>query len=508
MNILVPMAGTDQFFRPDEFFFPKPLVEIAGRPMIELVIENLRAGLPEARFIFVVKAADAARFSLESVVRLAAGGHAEVVRLDADTQGALCTCLMAAGAIDPEAPLVLSNADHILDGGWGAPFAALSASGADGGVVTFDSVHPRWSYVERDPHSGLVVEAAEKRVISRRAIAGFYYYARGRHFLEAAHRAILNGATTNGHFYISATLNEMILAGQRVIDVPVPAARYHSFYSPHKVAEYERGLQPRGQPDIADAGPPTLVIPMAGQGQRFADRGYTLPKPFIDVAGAPMIERVLDNLAVPGARVVLLARAEHLEAAPLLAARLAARPGVTIQRVDRATEGAACTVLLARAHFDGDRPLLIANCDQIIDARIADFLADAAARNLDGSILVFRDPQRDRKWSFAKTGPGGLVQQVREKEPISDLATVGLYYFRRGHDFVAAAADMIARNERVNGEFYTCPVYNHAIAAGLRIGVFEIPAGAMHGIGTPEDLEAFLARAHAARRLPGGSDAA
>ncbi len=119
--------------------------------------------------------------------------------------------------------------------------------------------------------------------------------------------------------------------------------------------------------------------------------------------------------------------------------------------------------------------------------------ARAFDRGLDGSILVFRDDDRDPKWSFAEVDAGGIVVRVAEKQPISDLATVGIYLFRRGRDFVAAAADMIANNDRVNGEFYTCPVYNYAIRAGARVGVWEIPQTAMHGLGTPDDLDAFIA---------------
>ena len=124
---------------------------------------------------------------------------------------------------------------------------------------------------------------------------------------------------------------------------------------------------------------------------------------------------------------------------------------------------------------------------------MTDYVQDCLDRGLDGSILVFRDPSLDPKWSFAKVNDDGLVTEVAEKKPISDLATVGIYLFARGRDFVSATADMIATNERVNGEFYTCPVYNYMIANGARIGVYEVPMDAMYGLGTPDDLSEFLA---------------
>ncbi len=402
---------------------------------------------------------------------------------------------MAFDEIDPAAPLIIANSDQVIDVDLAAIVDDFRHRGLDAGVITFDSIHPRWSYVRLEGDA--IVEAHEKKVISRHAIAGFYYFARGADFIAAAEQAILNGAEVDGAYYISAALNEMILAGKAVGSHQIPAAAYHSFYSPEKIAEYVRIAQSAATEDAARAsakGAVTVVIPMAGLGSRFAEAGYDKPKPFIDVAGRMMIERVIDNLAMPGAGYVLLARDSHLEAEPATAATLASRGDVSFLSVKALTEGAACTVLLARAQIDNDRPLLIANCDQIVDFDCAAFVDDCLARGLDGSILVFRDAERDPKWSFARTDAAGLVEEVKEKQPISDLATVGLYFFRRGADFVAAATDMIVRNDRSKNEFYVAPAYNYAIAAGKRIGVYEVDAGAMHGIGTPADLDAYLAR--------------
>lgn len=231
---------------------------------------------------------------------------------------------------------------------------------------------------------------------------------------------------------------------------------------------------------------------MAGEGSRFAQAGYTKPKPFIDVAGKPMIVRVLENLNVPDARFILIARSSHLEAEAELVKQIEQTYNVTFLVVDKTTEGTACTVLFARELINTERPLLIANSDQIVDISIASFVDDCKSRELNGSVLCFEDPERNPKWSFAKLGEDSLVVEVQEKKAISDLATVGIYYFATGKLFVDASIDMIIRNERVNNEFYTCPVYNHAIKQRARIGVFSLERSAMHGIGTPEDLQKYL----------------
>lgn len=235
-----------------------------------------------------------------------------------------------------------------------------------------------------------------------------------------------------------------------------------------------------------------IVIPMAGQGSRFAKAGYEKPKPFIDVDGKPMIVRVLENLAYPDARYILIARKEHIEKEKELVCQIENDFNATFISIDKLTEGTACTVLYARKYINNDEPLLIANSDQIVDINIFDFINDCKNRNLDGSILTFVDEYKDPKWSFAKLDENNLVTEVKEKIVISEFATVGIYLYSRGRDFVDASIDMIINNDRVNDEFYTCPTYNYAIKDGSKIGIYNIEFDQMHGIGTPEDLNLYM----------------
>jgi len=237
-----------------------------------------------------------------------------------------------------------------------------------------------------------------------------------------------------------------------------------------------------------------IVIPMAGEGSRFVTAGYTTPKPFINVNGKTMIELVLDNLAYPDARFILIARKSHMDDQAPLVDRIQSRYNALFISVDRLTQGTACTVLFARKEINNDMPLMIANSDQLVDLCIADFIDDALERQLDGSILTFVDQHKDPKWSFAKLNRHNHVVEVKEKIPISNIATVGIYFFTRGRYFVDAAIDMIIENERVNNEFYTCPTYNYIIREGKKIGVFSIDTEKMHGLGTPGDLDAYLNR--------------
>ena len=237
-----------------------------------------------------------------------------------------------------------------------------------------------------------------------------------------------------------------------------------------------------------------IVIPMAGEGSRFSRVGYKKPKPFIDVNGKPMISLVLQNLSCLDANYVLIAREDHLKQEPKLVKEIEDKYPVTFHPISHLTEGAACTVLHAREFINNDDPLIIANSDQIVDINFQSFVSDSIERKLDGSLMVFIDESKDPKWSFAKIDENAIVQEVKEKEPISNLATVGIYMFNEGKDFVDSAIDMIVNRDQVNDEYYVCPVYNYAIKNNKKFGVFEIPFESMHGLGTPQDLDIYLSK--------------
>ncbi|MEM9274417.1 MAG: glycosyltransferase family 2 protein [Cyanobacteria bacterium P01_F01_bin.143] len=506
MRILIPLAARNPFFPPEEFHFPLPLIEIDRIPIIQLVINNLSAISPDIEFIFVVSAEECRVFSLDNVFRLVTNQRCKIVELPGQTKGSLCSCLMAIEHFNDDQSLIIANPDQLFDLDLSNVIQNFQNRDLDAGVVSFETLHPRWSYIRVD-EANHIIEAAARKVVSRLGIAGLIYFARGQDFASAAMESISNGAAEDGSYHIASTLNEFILKGMKLGHYQVPKELYHSFFVPQKITEYERLLQNKAlnfMPKIRSfrtpiilprkklESPVTVVIPMAGMGSRFVKQGYEKPKPFIDVLGKTMIEQVMDNLAIPRAKYVLLARREHIEQEPEIVSRLQKRDNVKILPVEELTEGTACTVLLARQEIDSEAPLLIANCDQLVEFQCADFIRDCLERDLDGSILVFKDAEMNPKWSFARTDANGMVLEVKEKVAISDLATVGIYLFSKGNDFITSALDMIVHNDRVNGEFYTCPAYNYAIANGKKIGVFEIPSEAMHGLGTPEDLESAL----------------
>lgn len=243
-----------------------------------------------------------------------------------------------------------------------------------------------------------------------------------------------------------------------------------------------------------------IVVPMAGRGSRFANAGYTLPKPLIDIYGHPMIEYVVRNIRPNQEhRFIFICQREHLEKYDLKRDLDRMAPGCAVVTVDHITEGAACTVLLAEQYINNDDALMIANSDQYVDTSIDEYLA--AMGESDGLIMTM--PANDPKWSYIRYDENGFVTLVREKEVISDQATVGIYNYQHGRDFVKYAHQMIDKNIRVNGEFYVAPVYNEMIEAGKKL-VFCDVGEKMYGLGTPEDLESFCLTSPASFALQHG----
>lgn len=230
-----------------------------------------------------------------------------------------------------------------------------------------------------------------------------------------------------------------------------------------------------------------VLIPMAGAGSRFIDAGFSFPKPLIDINGKPMIEVVVNNLSIE-ANYIYLVKSEHYDKYNLEYLLNKITPNCKIIKIDSLTEGAASTSLYAKDLINNEDALIIANSDQFVEWDSREFLYNCFIKNTDGCIAIFNSTHP--KWSYVKINQNGFVSEVAEKKIISDNATVGIYFWLKGSDYVKYAEQMIEKNIRTNNEFYICPVYNEAIEDNKKIGYFYVDK--MWGIGTPEDLEIFL----------------
>jgi len=233
-----------------------------------------------------------------------------------------------------------------------------------------------------------------------------------------------------------------------------------------------------------------ILIPMAGRGSRFEEQGYTDKKPFIDVNGKPMIHRVIKNLGMEFDKeymFILICLQEDFDKYDFTEfEKVIGHNSYDVVVLDDVTEGAAQTVLTAKHLINDDTPLMTMNSDQLVDWDIERLFE--MCEQFDGVIPCFYG--EGNAWSYARTLDNGYVQEVAEKKQISNNATAGYYYWKKGSDFVKYAEQMIKDNSRTNGEFYVAPVYNWAVKDGKRIGVFMVDK--LYSLGTPEDLQEYL----------------
>ncbi len=239
MILLVPMAGVDKAFIQKGHAYGKSLSEIDGKPLIQHVWESLEE-LHPSKVVFVIRKKDAENHSLDHVLKLMVPG-CSVVYSEGLTGGAACTVLLAIEHIEPERELVVVNGDQIIQADLPGIIEKFRESELDAGVIIFDSIHPRWSFVRLD-REGMVAEAAEKRPISRWATAGFFYFRRGKEFVDATMEMIRKDAHTNGQFYVCPALNQMILKHRKIGAQKIPRKAYRSLATPKNVDQFEAEL--------------------------------------------------------------------------------------------------------------------------------------------------------------------------------------------------------------------------------------------------------------------------
>ncbi|WHN16302.1 glycosyltransferase family 2 protein [Campylobacter jejuni] len=236
LNIVVPIAGKSYFFDNEKDGFPKPFIEICGKTMLEHFVKNYE-NVKNKRFIFILKEEDVKRYHLDDAVNVLTKNQSKIIILKNETQGMVCSVLMAIDEISLNDSLLIVNMDQIFKYDLNEIISELSLS--DAGVLSFESIHPRWAYVKCDENN-FVLEAFEKKPVSKNAIAGFYYFNKADFFVKSAFDMIKKDVNYEGKYFIASTLNELILQDKKIINISIDKNRYFTFYSHAKINEYER----------------------------------------------------------------------------------------------------------------------------------------------------------------------------------------------------------------------------------------------------------------------------
>lgn len=236
LKIIIPLAGSSEIFQKAGYLYPKPLIEIKGIPMIQRVIDSTKTINTHYKIIFIIKEEDATKFHLDNTLKLLEP-ECEIIKIKNITKGGLCSVLMAIDKIEKKDSLLILNSDQIIEEDFFKISNYWIENDSDVGVVTFTSVHPRWSYVLTNGKE--IIQTAEKNPISNKAIAGYYYFKSAELFFDYAFNTILNDVQIDGLFYVSPVINEYVLKNKNVNFYEIDNSKYHSFYSPKLISEFE-----------------------------------------------------------------------------------------------------------------------------------------------------------------------------------------------------------------------------------------------------------------------------
>lgn len=472
----------EKLFPAKDCFFPKVLTEINGEALLRVVLKNIVFNINISSIILIADNDILTEYSLDKVCDFGGKPDLKIVPVEGITSGALCTILLAIDLINKNEDVLVANNDIIHRYNIQNSINYFKKKEAEAGVVTFRSAHPKWSYVSLDNEE--VIMAAEKEVISNNAIAGIYWFQRGETMIEMAKDCMINMFHKNKNYYLSGLINSYVIAEKKVLTSAINESAISHLNSIEKVKDYIRDSKSYPKRMIS------LIIPAAGEGSRFAKAKWKDPKPLIDIDGKAMIEHVIEDNAIDIETDIYIAiQKKYSENFKSILKRF---ERLNLIEINTITKGTACTVQRVLENFSSEKEFVVANSDQICSKSTLKMIRHAQESNLDGCIMCFKEPSLDEKWSYVKINRNNYVEKVAEKKAISDLATVGIYYFKSSLDYLCAYSQMIEQDDKVNGEFYTCPVYNYLLALNKKIGIYLISKEEMFGMGTPEDLNLFI----------------
>lgn len=514
MLVFIPMAGTGDRYIRAGYTQPKPLIPVAGKPMIERVLDAFPKDR-ELRYLFGVNRMHAETTDVLSVLRRLRP-DAQVIVMDNHKDGPVRTVLACADALRPDEDVCLNYCDFGVDWSFDAFAAWLDAGKWDGAMSGYRGFHPHslgptlYAYMRNE--GDRVTEIREKHHFTANkfdefASAGLYWFRRGSDLVRLSRELIASGARVNGEYYVSMLMQLLIEQSGRVGVFELD--HFYQWGTPEDLGDYESWSSAMGSIDAfleaarAATTSASLVVPMAGRGQRFVDQGYSDPKPLIDVAGRPMIQRVLECLPRPSSRV-LVAQREHAAASRFrdLVGALPSRTQVV--ELEDVTEGQAITARLGvldgdLARLDLARPLLFAPCD-------TGYLYDLAVwqeheQTSDDELIVWsaRDHLpalwRPQMYGWLHVSADGLVRRVAVKQLVEGVAAAeqqvvtGSFWFPNAHTFLREVEALVADDDRVNGEFYLDTIARRMVERGARVRAFTVDKYLPWG--TPEELKTF-----------------
>ena len=508
MQIVIPMSGFGERFRRAGYSVPKPLIEIEGKPIIAHVVDMFPG---ETNFIFVCAQPhlDEPLYRMEEILR-GISPNGKIVGIASHKLGPIHAVCQVQHLLDPLAPVLVNYCDFTCYWDWPHFKQFVQAAACDGAIPAYRGFHPHslgtTNYAYMREANGWVLDIQEKQPYTNDrmgefASSGTYYFKTAQIMGDAFRAAMRQDLSVGGEFYVSLAYKPM-LAQSRPVAV-YPLQHFMQWGAPEHVAEYNywskafRRLIVQSE-NTSDAGG-SIVVPMSGLGQRFVNEGYALAKPLIPVSGKSMVAQAAHDLP-PARKHVFVLRIDMLGYEDVSNELKRLYPGSTVKTVDRVTEGQACTALIGvnalEEEGESAGPITIGACDNgaLYDLAAYRKLVSSAewdvivwgARGYPNAIFS----PKMFGWIDAQ---GDVVRSISVKKaldrPESDPIVVGTFTFRRAEDFGRAVRRMIARDGRINGEFYIDSCINDAIEMGMKCRLFEVDSYLCWG--TPDDLRTF-----------------
>lgn len=504
MQIVIPMSGRGERFRRAGYPEIKPLIPVDGRPMIAHVIEMFPR---DSDFLFVCARDHLEDTELAAVLEEHAPGRT-IVAIEPHKKGPVHAVLEAEEFLARERPVVVNYCDFSVDWDFADFERFVTSTGCDGCLTAYRGFHPHslgpnlYAYMRSE--GDRMLEIREKHCFTEDrmnefASSGCYYFASGALCLETFREAVSVGLETRGEFYASSPYQLLVEQGR---DVRIyELRRFLQWGTPEDLEEYQGWshllVRDRDWAPDPTPRPGAVLVPMAGAGRRFQEEGYQEPKPLVPVDGVPMVTRSLESLP-RHERVLAVVRREHLEASELGPTLEALGQQVSLVVAEELTEGQACTCLLARDQIAPDEPLTIASCDTALVYDQERFRALTEDPGIDALAWTFRNhPHANRnphQYGWLALDEAGWVARVSCKQALSedvsrDPGIIGAFWFRRAGDFLEVADQLIARDLRVNGEFYVDSTLELLVEAGKRVAILDVDHYVCFG--TPDDVRSY-----------------
>lgn len=509
MQIVIPMSGFGERFRRAGYAVPKPLIEIDGKPIVAHVVDMFPG---ETDFIFICNQEhlNESAYRMEAILKECCPSG-RIVGIPPHKLGPINAVRQVEHLLDPTEPVVVNYCDFTCYWDWHHFKRYVKEVACAGAIPAYKDFHPHslgnTNYAYMRETNGWVQDIQEKQPYTNNrmkeyASSGTYYFASARIMSQAFRAAMEQGLNVGGEYYVSLSYKSLLVSKQPVVVYPLQ--HFMQWGTPEDVAEYNtwskafRGLITQSESASSTMG--ALVVPMAGLGQRFSDEGYALTKPLIPVSGLPMVAQATHDLP-PAENHVFVVRADMPGCADVANQLRALYPKAIIKAIDRVTKGQACTALIGLDTLKNEvgnsrTPITIGACDNgalyDIDAfnkLLNDSSVDVIVWCVRGYPNAIRHP---RMFGWIEH-EGRHIREISVKAPLdtpaSDPVVIGTFTFRRAEDFRRALDRLIARDGRVNGEFYIDSLINDAIALGLQCRLFEVDSYLCWG--TPNDLRTF-----------------